>query len=31
MARQVRAYGRKVSLLGGGNGAAERYWATRPT
>jgi LmbE family N-acetylglucosaminyl deacetylase len=31
MARQVRAYGRKVSLLGGGAGAAERYWATRPT
>jgi LmbE family N-acetylglucosaminyl deacetylase len=31
MARQVRAYGRKVSLLGGGSGAAERYWATRPT
>jgi LmbE family N-acetylglucosaminyl deacetylase len=31
MARQVRAYGRKVSLLAGGNGAAERYWATRPT
>ena len=30
MARQVRAYGRKVSLLGGGGGAAERYWATRP-
>jgi LmbE family N-acetylglucosaminyl deacetylase len=30
MARQARAYGRKVSLLGGGSGAAERYWATRP-
>jgi len=30
MARQVRAYGRKVSLLGGGAGAAERYWASRP-
>jgi LmbE family N-acetylglucosaminyl deacetylase len=30
MARQVRAYGRKVALLGGGSGAAERYWATRP-
>ncbi len=30
MARQTRAYGRKVSLLGGGGGAAERYWATRP-
>jgi LmbE family N-acetylglucosaminyl deacetylase len=30
MARQVRAYGRKVALLGGGGGAAERYWATRP-
>jgi LmbE family N-acetylglucosaminyl deacetylase len=30
MARQVRAHGRKVSLLGGGGGAAERYWATRP-
>jgi LmbE family N-acetylglucosaminyl deacetylase len=29
MARQVRAYGRKVALLGGGGGAAERYWATR--
>ena len=31
MARQVRAYGRKVSLLAGGGGAAERYWATRPS
>jgi LmbE family N-acetylglucosaminyl deacetylase len=30
MARQTRAYGRKVALLGGGGGAAERYWATRP-
>ncbi len=30
MARQARAYGRKVALLGGGGGAAERYWATRP-
>jgi LmbE family N-acetylglucosaminyl deacetylase len=30
MARQVRAYGRKVALLGGGSGAAERYWASRP-
>jgi LmbE family N-acetylglucosaminyl deacetylase len=30
MARQVRAHGRKVALLGGGSGAAERYWATRP-
>jgi hypothetical protein len=30
MARQVRAYGRRVALLGGGGGAAERYWATRP-
>jgi LmbE family N-acetylglucosaminyl deacetylase len=30
MARQVRAYGRKMSLLAGGSGAAERYWATRP-
>ena len=30
MARQVRAYGRKVALLGGGGGAAERYWSTRP-
>ena len=30
MARQVRASGRKVALLGGGSGAAERYWATRP-
>ena len=30
MARQVRAHGRKVALLGGGGGAAERYWATRP-
>jgi LmbE family N-acetylglucosaminyl deacetylase len=30
MARQVRAHARKVSLLGGGGGAAERYWASRP-
>jgi LmbE family N-acetylglucosaminyl deacetylase len=30
MARQVRAYGRKVALLAGSGGAAERYWATRP-
>jgi LmbE family N-acetylglucosaminyl deacetylase len=30
MARQARAYSRKVALLGGGGGAAERYWATRP-
>ena len=30
MARQVRAHGRKVAVLGGGGGAAERYWATRP-
>ncbi len=30
MARQVRAYARKVALLGGGSSAAERYWATRP-
>jgi LmbE family N-acetylglucosaminyl deacetylase len=30
MARQVRAYARKIALLGGGGGAAERYWATRP-
>ena len=30
MARQVRAHGRRVALLGGGGGAAERYWATRP-
>jgi LmbE family N-acetylglucosaminyl deacetylase len=30
MARQARAYGRKVALLGGAGGAAERYWATRP-
>ena len=28
MARQVRAYGRKVSLLNGSNGVAERYWST---
>jgi LmbE family N-acetylglucosaminyl deacetylase len=30
MARQTRSYGRKMALLGGGSGAAERYWATRP-
>jgi LmbE family N-acetylglucosaminyl deacetylase len=30
MGRQTRAYGRKIALLGGGGGAAERYWATRP-
>jgi LmbE family N-acetylglucosaminyl deacetylase len=30
MGRQTRAYGRKVALLAGGGGAAERYWATRP-
>ena len=30
MARQVRAHARKVSVLGGGGGAAERYWASRP-
>ncbi|HET9458171.1 MAG TPA: hypothetical protein VFO78_12565, partial [Candidatus Limnocylindrales bacterium] len=30
MARQVRAYARKIALLGGGSSAAERYWATRP-
>ena len=30
MARQVRAYARKVALLGGAGGTAERYWATRP-
>ena len=29
MARQVRAYARKVSLLNGSAGAAERYWSTR--
>ena len=28
MARQVRAYARKVSLLDGSNGVAERYWST---
>jgi LmbE family N-acetylglucosaminyl deacetylase len=31
MARQTRAYARRVALLGGRSGAAERYWATRPT
>jgi LmbE family N-acetylglucosaminyl deacetylase len=30
MARQVRAYARKVAMLGGSGGTAERYWATRP-
>jgi LmbE family N-acetylglucosaminyl deacetylase len=30
MARQVRAYARKVAVLGGSGGTAERYWATRP-
>ncbi|HET7703980.1 MAG TPA: PIG-L family deacetylase [Candidatus Limnocylindrales bacterium] len=29
MARQVRAYARKVALLDGSAGAAERYWSTR--
>ena len=29
MARQVRAHARKVALLGGSGGSAERYWATR--
>jgi LmbE family N-acetylglucosaminyl deacetylase len=28
MARQVRAYGRKVALLNGWGGVAERYWST---
>jgi LmbE family N-acetylglucosaminyl deacetylase len=28
MARQVRAYARRVSVLDGGNGVAERYWST---
>jgi LmbE family N-acetylglucosaminyl deacetylase len=28
MARQVRAYGRKVALLDGSGGVAERYWST---
>jgi hypothetical protein len=28
MARQVRAYARRVSLLDGSNGVAERYWST---
>jgi LmbE family N-acetylglucosaminyl deacetylase len=28
MARQVRAYARKVSTLAGDNGVAERYWST---
>jgi LmbE family N-acetylglucosaminyl deacetylase len=30
MARQVRAYARKVAVLGGSDSTAERYWATRP-
>jgi len=30
MARQVRAYGRKMAVLDGWSGSAERYWATRP-
>jgi LmbE family N-acetylglucosaminyl deacetylase len=30
MARQVRAHARKVALLDGAGGAAERYWSTRP-
>jgi len=30
MARQVRAYARKVALLTGSEGSAERYWSTRP-
>jgi hypothetical protein len=29
MARQVRAHARKVALLGGGGGAAERYWSSK--
>ena len=29
MARQARAHARKVALLGGRGGAAERYWSTR--
>jgi hypothetical protein len=28
MARQVRAHARKVSLLGGSDSSAERYWST---
>jgi LmbE family N-acetylglucosaminyl deacetylase len=31
MARQARAYARKVALLGGETGWAERYWSTKPT
>jgi hypothetical protein len=27
MARQVRAYARRVALLDGSNGVAERYWS----
>jgi LmbE family N-acetylglucosaminyl deacetylase len=30
MARQVRAYARKIALLDGSGGAAERYWSTIP-
>jgi LmbE family N-acetylglucosaminyl deacetylase len=30
MARQVRAHARKVALLGGSSGSAERYWSTQP-
>ena len=29
MARQARAHARKVALLGGSGGSAERYWSTR--
>ena len=29
MARQTRAYARKVALLGGSGGSAERYWSTQ--
>jgi hypothetical protein len=28
MARQVRAYARKVALHNGSSGVAERYWST---
>ncbi|HET7474364.1 MAG TPA: PIG-L family deacetylase [Candidatus Limnocylindrales bacterium] len=31
MARQTRAYARKVSTLAGGSGVAERYWSTVAT
>ena len=30
MARQVRAYGRKMAVLNGWGGSAERYWSTQP-